>query len=448
MKKQHGDNKVIILGAGITGLSAGYISGLPVYESTKNIGGICNSYYINKYSKKRLLRRPKDDESYRFEYGGGHWIFGGDHSVIRFKKSLAAFNTYARKASVYFNEDKLHVPYPIQNHLSKLDEKISRKAFREIMTDRISKKKTATFADWLLHSFGKTLYDLFFHPFNKTYTAELFNKIAPQDSYKSPINKEEVKKGFLGKSDSAGYNATFIYPKRGLDELMRKLGRGCDITLNKHAIKIDLKNKKVHFLDKSFVRYEKIISTIPLDKMIEMTSVKISETSHPSTSVLVLNIGAKKGADCPQDHWVYVPKSKAGFHRVGFYSNVDESFLPKSYRGGNDYVSIYVEKSYKRGTIPSKKEIDEFREKAIKELQDFKWISSVEVCDPTWIETAYTWSYPDSKWREEALNELERNGIYQVGRYGRWVFQGITDSVKDGLMAGAMFMDKKNRKRK
>jgi hypothetical protein len=31
---------------------------------------------------------------------------------------------------------------------------------------------------------------------------------------------------------------------------------------------------------------------------------------------------------------------------------------------------------------------------------------------------------------------LEEHGIYQIGRFGRWIFQGIADSLKDGLTAG------------
>ena len=57
--------------------------------------------------------------------------------------------------------------------------------------------------------------------------------------------------------------------------------------------------------------------------------------------------------------------------------------------------------------------------------------------DPTWIEVAYTWSWPGSRWRQKALKALEQHGIYQVGRYARWVFQGIADSVRDGFYAGS-----------
>lgn len=434
------EKETVILGAGITGLSAGYVSGLPIYESTDNIGGICNSYYMRKNSEERLQSQPIDDESYRFENGGGHWIFGGDPSVIRMMKLLTAFKNYPRKASVFLEKDDLFIPYPIQNNLSYLDKKISKKAFKEMEKNNYS-EIIKTFEDWLSVNFGKSLCDIFFHPFNNLYTAGLYKIIAPQDGYKSPVNKEDVRKGFLGKSKSVGYNTTFTYPEKGLDELMRKLKNNCEINLNKEVKKIDLKNKVVHFSDKSSVHYKEIISTIPLDKMIQITGIKIDEKINPSTSVLVLNIGAKKGVKCPKDHWVYMTKNKARFHRVGFYSNVDQSFLPKSRRGEN-YVSIYVEKAYKKRVTPSKKEMGKFSKDVIKELKELGWVSEVEVFDPTWIETAYTWSYPKSKWREKSLRELEKNNIYQIGRYGRWVFQGLADSIKDGLMIGAAFMQK------
>jgi protoporphyrinogen oxidase len=152
--------------------------------------------------------------------------------------------------------------------------------------------------------------------------------------------------------------------------------------------------------------------------------------------VLVINIGAKRGERCPDDHWVYIPQSRAGFHRVGFYSNVDVTFLPLSARKAKERVSIYVEKAYLEGQKPDKGEAKALCEAVVRELQEWGWIGEVEVVDPTWIEVAYTWSWPGSRWREKALKTLEEQGIYQIGRFGRWVCQGIAESIKDGLMAG------------
>jgi hypothetical protein len=37
----------------------------------------------------------------------------------------------------------------------------------------------------------------------------------------------------------------------------------------------------------------------------------------------------------------------------------------------------------------------------------------------------------------EALRLLEDQRIFQVGRYARWTFQGVADSIRDGFVAGS-----------
>ena len=76
-------------------------------------------------------------------------------------------------------------------------------------------------------------------------------------------------------------------------------------------------------------------------------------------------------------------------------------------------------------------------QEVVRELQDFGYITDVEILDPTWIEVAYTWSWPHSKWKGMALRKLQEHGIFQVGRYGRWIFQGIADSLRDGFVVGS-----------
>lgn len=442
MPKKNKTGQDIILGAGITGLSAGYVSGLPIYEAQDIVGGICTSYYMKKGHAGRLYEPPKDGEVYHFETGGGHWIFGGDPVVKRFIQKLSPFKSYSRKASIFLPDQNILVPYPIQNNLSFLDKQTAKRAVDEIINIKITRYKVITMSKWLKISFGQTLYNIFFHPFHRLYTAELHHKISPQDSHKSPINKDDVLKGFKGKARDVGYNTTFIYPEDGLDALTRSLAKSCKINYNKKVVKIDTDKKIVKFADSTEVKYNQIISTLPLNKVAKMANVKVDEKPFPSPAVLVVNIGAKKGKRCPSDQWVYIPKSKAGFHRVGFYNHIDPMFLPKSHRKDNTRVSIYLEKAYPEGTKLSKKELDKICSDVIKELREWDWIEEVEVFDPTWIETAYTWSWPNSSWKEKVLKKLEEKGIYQIGRYGRWIFQGIADSIRDGLIVGGAFLKK------
>lgn len=100
-------------------------------------------------------------------------------------------------------------------------------------------------------------------------------------------------------------------------------------------------------------------------------------------------------------------------------------------------MSVYVERAYPEGKKPDADEISAYSRNVIQELQDWDWVRDVDVIDPTWIEVAYTWSWAGSQWRRQAIAALEAHDIFPIGRYARWVFQGIADSIRDGLMAGA-----------
>lgn len=425
----------LILGAGMTGLAAGLASGLPVFEAAESPGGICSSYYMRPNTTTRLPAAPADGEAYQFELGGGHWIFGGDPTVLHFINSLTPTNRYRRRSSVYFAGRDLYVPYPIQNHLSYLGPDTAARVLTEIVN--APQIPPRTMADWIQHSFGSTLTEQFFGPFNSRYTAGLWNRIAPQDAYKSPVNISLALQGAFGGAPAVGYNVTFIYPQAGLNTLAQRMSERCDVSFGRRVVKIDVARREAEFADGSGHRFEKLISTLPLNQMLEMAGLTLDAEPDPHTSVLVLNIGAVKGPKCPADHWLYNPDAKSGFHRVGFYSNVDALFLPQSARAAGNRVSIYVERAYPGGQKPSAHEIRVYADAVVAELQQWQFIEQPEVVDPTWIDVAYTWSWPGSTWRRDALKLLESHHIFPVGRYGRWVFQGIADSIRDGLFTGA-----------
>lgn len=429
----------LILGGGVTGLAAGVSSGLPIYESRSEPGGICSSYYVKAGNSNKVLGHKHRHRAYRFEYGGGHWIFGGDPAVIAYIKRMVDTKSYERNSAVYLARVDRFVPFPIQYFLNHLAPEIASQALQEMTACR--GENVSIMRDWLYDRFGKTLCDLFFGPFHERYTGGLWTEISPQDDYKSPIRIDEVLKGMRGEPVSAGYNVKFLYPVNGLSAFAGELAKRTTIHYGKEVTRIDIQEKVVEFRDGTRVRYDRIISTLPLCKMPQLTGIEDGPVDS-YTSVLVINIGAVKGKRCPPHHWLYVPDSKTGFHRVGFYSNVDPSFLPHADArpgGHDDRVSIYVEFAFRGGTMPDSEEISALAKRTIEELKAWQFIDEVEVLHPTWIDVAYTWAVPGSQWKQKMIPLLESHGIYQVGRYGRWIFQGIADSIRDGLMVGATF---------
>jgi protoporphyrinogen oxidase len=427
---------IYILGAGVTGLAAGMASGFTIFEKAVSPGGICSSYYMRPYGAERFTHSPDDEEVYRFEIGGGHWIFGGDPAILRFMQAVSPMEYYERRSSVYIRVDNLYVPFPLQDNLRSLPDEVISKSLAEISRPQ---KDFVTMKEWLECAFGPTLCSLFFMPFHQRYTAGLYDRILPQDAYKSPVKLANVIQGSFNRVAPAGYNVTFSYPIAGLNSLVQRMAARCAVRYGKKIEHIDLARKELLFADGGGVDYDMLISTLPLNTMIELTGRPMESEPDPYTSVLVLNIGAVRGDNCPDDHWLYISDSKSYFHRIGFYSNVDLSFLPASARERGDRVSIYVERAYIGGDKPSEGEVTGYAQSVVRELQDWGFIAEPEVVDPTWIDVAYTWSWVGSRWKNEAMRLLEENDIYQIGRYGRWTFQGIAESIRDGFFIGNCF---------
>lgn len=246
--------------------------------------------------------------------------------------------------------------------------------------------KARTFKDWFTESFGKNLCEKFFYPFHEAYTQGLYDKIAPQDMHKQPSRE--------------GYNPRFAYPQEGLSYLIDQMASKCEIR-KEEIVSIDPEKRLINGQP-----YDKIISTIPLNRIMAMIR---DDDPDPATSVAVMNIGAEKGCKCPDYHWIYLPRP---LYRVGFYSNVNPEFAPPG------HVSIYCEGTH----------MD-----TVKLLQKWEWIGKIKYADTKFIYPAYTWRMPDSTWREDSIAFLKEKGILQIGRYGAWRFQGIAESIKEGL---------------
>lgn len=434
-----------ILGAGFTGLAAADASGAPVLESANYPGGICASYYLRPRSARRLPQPPATGAAYRFEHGGGHWIFGAKPGTVRYIRKFAALRSYTRSAAIYpLAGASGYIPYPLQQNLLHLDPLISRRAAGEMKRvsgdPNLGASPKLTMKRWLGMKFGPSLCRAFFYPFHEKYTAGLYRQTGVQDSYKTPNGRApHASRGAAG-WNSKGYNLNFYYPVGGLDGLARRMAESSAVYYGKKIARIDAARRRIFFEAGDEVGYRRIISTLPLNHLVEMTGIG-SASELPFNSVLVLNIGATQGPDCPPFHWIYFADSRSGFHRVGFYSNVDPSFAPASkQKRPAGRVALYVERSFVGGRRLSEAEQWHYIHEALRELKDMGYIRDVEVCDPSWIDVAYTWRWAGASALNGLLSRLEQSGIYSTGRYGAWNFQGIAESIEDGQRAARFLL--------
>ena len=352
-----------VIGAGVTGLAAGSTTGAPVFEAADGPGGICASYYVRPGEQGWSRRPPEGGEAYRFEIGGGHWIFGADDAVMELLQRFGPVLRSQRRAAVHVRADGVDAlaPYPIQYNLFALGPELAGRALAELRqaSDRAVPAMAAaaatapapapaTMQDWMDGAFGPTLCRLFFTPFHERYTAGLTARIAPQDAGKTPFDASQAERGVTTPSEPTGYNTSFAYPAHGLDAVVRSLAGACDVRYGARVERFDVERRRLVLAGGDTVPYGEVLSTVPLCDAVAMAGLDVAAPADPATSVLVVNIGARRGPNLPDLHWVYEPQAASGFHRYGVYSNVDESFLPASARRARDAL-----RAVRRARLPA-----------------------------------------------------------------------------------------------
>ncbi len=366
--------KTVILGAGVTGLSAGYDTDAVVYEATSEAGGLCKTVKTSKYM---------------YDLCGGHWIFGLEkyHEVKKLLKGIKLKN-YAKNTGVMLD---CIINGQIQDLWAE-----------QPLYD-------GSIKSWLYQKFGPTLCALFFYPYNDLYTTGLYDKVVQDNPDKSP---------------GAGrphYNSKFVYPINGVQEIVRNLTKHCTVSYNKKAVKILRFKKIVVFEDGTRVRYDRLISTIPLNELLNMVDI---ENDLPYTSAVVVNVIGTRGGNLPKEQWIYMPHNRLGMHRIGFYTNVDQMFAEKN------NVALYCEYIY-RDKIPA---AYYGAVETIKYLKHKRFIQDSLFSSISVIPTAYTYQYKSGV-VIQFLEELKTYNIHSIGRYGQWQFKGIAESMQDGITA-------------
>jgi len=437
----HFDNmksRNFIIGAGFTGLTTGIDDDLTlVFEKENFPGGLCASYYIDLSGRKYPGRLSK--ETFRFERGGGHWIWASarDSQYIEFLKQFSELKFYERKAAVYFRKWDLIVPYPLQFNLNLLPGELKEKIKKDMRN--VGETQANSLKEWLYNNFGETLCEIFFFPFNEKYTAGLLDKISLKDEYKTPIIKERIIESLERPSygQEFGYNPKFFYPVNGLDALIAKMALRANISYEKEVVQIDTKRKEIIFSDGDGFKFDKLISTLPLKTLMQFSGMSDESDFLLHNSLLVLNIGAIRGRMKIDYHWLYIPESKSGFHRIGFYSNVDREFLPESLANDENIISLYVEKAYPMNSKLKQDDLKKSVKDIVEELKEWQIIEKELIVDFTWVPIAYCWESTETpqNYKEIIRNKYKSFGIFSTGRYGKWETQGVIDSIKDGFLA-------------
>ncbi|MDZ4383537.1 MAG: NAD(P)-binding protein, partial [Thermodesulfovibrionia bacterium] len=156
------NNEILILGGGLTGLSAGYVltkAGLKVkvFESDSSVGGLSKTIIHN---------------GFRFDLGG-HRFFTKDRELNNFVKELMGKELISvpRKSKIYMRNKYFDYPLKPLNAIFGLGISTTIEILFDYAAERIKnlirETQNISLEDWVVGNFGRKMFNIYFKEYSE-----------------------------------------------------------------------------------------------------------------------------------------------------------------------------------------------------------------------------------------------------------------------------------------
>jgi protoporphyrinogen oxidase len=422
--------RIAILGTGMAGFGAAHAAHTagvrPVmYDMHDHIGGHTSSY----------------------EFPGG-WTFDeGPHVSFtdndRVKDLLAAnvAGQYVEARTKVNNYWKGHwIKHPAQINLHGLPADLVTKILMEFVdvTRRTETPAVRNYEDWLRASFGNT----FAETFPMEYTVKYHTTTAANlntDWIGPRLYRPKLEEVFLGalhpKSDDVHYISGFRYPRHGgFAAYLEPFRKIADIKLGHQVVRIDHKEKVLHFKNGASAAYDGVVSSIPLPELVPMIDgaprdVLDAAARLACSEAVIVSLGIDR-ADLIDAHWTYF------YDRDIFFTRVSTPHLQSPNNVPPGCGSLQVECYYSSKYRPLDRRPEDCIEPVIADLKRcgvlretdrvlFRHAMHIPYANVIFdLETA-----PAAALVHGYLNDI---GIGYCGRYGDWAYIWTDQSFVSG----------------
>lgn len=417
---------IAIIGAGISGLSCAHFlknrHNVTIFEKESIPGGLIKCRRVN---------------GSLFHTCGGHVFNSKRQDVLdwfwsKFNRD-EEFDKADRNACVFMDkgQDSLQhtdIPYPIENHMYLFDESIQ-KAFYEDL-DEIDNIKGAdakftdyeSFGDFLRWRFGKTLYAMYFEPYNKkVWRRNLESVPMSWMEGKLPMpTTQEMRDNNANKVKEKNFvHSSFWYEKEnGSQYIADKLAEGLNIIYNAKINEIEKKEGKWFVLG---TEYDKVIFCGNVKDLVRI--IKGVDITKYTNTVDALEYHGTTAVFCEIDanpySWIYQPSSQHESHRIICTGNFAKTNNSLESPQGRITATI------------------EFTDQISKEeiLDNLKRIP----LNPTYLDhqfNQYTYPIQDANTRSMINNLkaiLASEGFYFTGRFADWEYYNMDVAIGAAL---------------
>ena len=337
------DNNILILGGGLTGLSAGRIltkAGLKVevFERDSTVGGVSKTIEHN---------------GFRFDLGG-HRFFTKNARINTFVKDLMGSELIMvpRKSKIFMRGKYFDYPLKPMNALFGMGIPVTLRILADYASERIKRfirrPAAVSLEDWVVANFGHTMFNIYF----KEYSEKVWG--IPCDRIGAEWVAQRIKGLSLSKAitnaffkprgkDIPSLVDEFLYPRLGIGRISERLREEIEqsgsvftdtgveriihsgSTINALVVKEGERSR--------LIQGTEFISSIPVTKLISMLDppppgnvlAAASQLKFRDIIIVAVMINRKRVTD---QTWIYIPERTIPFGRIHEPTNWSADMAP------------------------------------------------------------------------------------------------------------------------
>ena len=431
--------RIVIIGAGPTGLGAGYRlqelghEDWVILEASDYVGGLATSF--------------TDEAGFTYDIGG-HVMFSHYSYYDQLVDKLMGddYTELQREAWVWM-QDRF-IAYPFQNNIRSLEPQTVLECVLGLIEAQRTEHSPGNFYEWVQAVFGAGIAEHFMLPYNfKVWAtpADLMNYVWIGERV-SVVDVEAILRNVILAEDkkSWGPNNVFRYPLRGgtgfLYEGLRTFVED-NLHLETPVASVDPVAKEVRTADGRRWPYDVLLSTMPLNKLIGALD-SAPEAVQQATDGLhwsgshIVGVGLDRPANSTKN-WIYFPEPEVPFYRVTYLSNYSPYITPEPDQ------TLFLTETSRSSHKPES--ADDIVDRVVDGLVATKLMdeSDRDLIATTWL-CSPDMTYPvPSVTRDESLGVIQpwlrSQDIWSRGRFGAWLYE--IGNMDHSTMQGVEFVN-------
>ncbi len=432
--KTNDNMKTAILGAGLSGLTTGYLLNkkginFEIFEKEQECGGLMRTLQVDGFS---------------FDCSGSHIIFSKNRETLDFMLNLIGKNKVKNRRNTKVLYNGICVKYPFENGLADLPKEENFECLNSFIQNLLTKNNvqfdnSKNLKEWFYHTFGEGIAKKYLIPYNEKIWKYPLEKMGTDWVERIPAPPlEDIIKSSLGiETEGYTHQLYFYYPKVGGIEAITKL---LEAKVKKH-VTMDYDVKKIKHegaqwfvsngkVEKSF---DKIVSTIPMQKLVGTIDVPkevknaANDLKYNSLITVMLGINKNKLNDLS---WLYIPDKNVLTHRVSFPSNYSSCVTPSKKSSILSEITCNL-----RDNLWRMKD-DEIVERTTNDLSQLRIINKKDVCFARVHRTEHAYVISDLDYNTNlsvVKNYFDKNGIGLVGRFAEFKYLNMDACTESAI---------------